>query len=69
MKVWNRYTPRMFLPHCMDPGSGKFRAVEDGVSMSRYYQHLEEEEIQEQDQIPLWLKKEVMERDYEAEDA
>ena len=69
LKVWNRYTPRMFLPHCMDPGSGKFRAVEDGVSMSRYYQHLEEEEIQEQDQIPLWLKKEVMERDYEAEDA
>ena len=50
MKVWNRYTPRMFLPHCMDPGSGNFRAVEDGVSMSRYYQLLEEEEIQEQDQ-------------------
>ena len=50
LKVWNRYTPRMFLPHCMDPGSGKFRAVEDGVSMSRYYQLLEEEEIQEQDQ-------------------
>ena len=50
LKVWNRYTPRMFLPHCMDPGSGNFRAVEDGVSMSRYYQLLEEEEIQEQDQ-------------------
>ena len=50
LKVWNRSSPKMFLPHCVDRGSGTFHSVEDGVAMSRYYQVLEDEESREQDQ-------------------
>ena len=38
MKVWNRYSEQMFLPHCMKKGSQAFSVVCDGVGMSRYYQ-------------------------------
>lgn len=38
MKVWNRYSEQMFLPHCLKKGTRDFRTVSDGVGMSRYYQ-------------------------------
>ncbi len=42
MKVWNRYSEQMFLPHCVDRETGEFFAVRDGVGMSRYYAALQE---------------------------
>ena len=50
LKVWNRYSSRMFLPHSCDPDSGSFSTVEDGVSISRYYRLLEQEASDRQDQ-------------------
>ena len=41
LKVWNRYSSRMFLPHCCSRLTSSFRTVEDGVSMSRYYQTIQ----------------------------
>ncbi len=50
LKVWNRYSSRMFLPHTCDPDTGRFSTVEDGVSISRYYRLLEQEATDRQDQ-------------------
>lgn len=41
LKVWNRYSEQMFLPHCFDTANGDFFAIKDGVGMSRYYQALQ----------------------------
>ncbi len=41
LKVWNRYSDRMFLPHCYNRKTGRLSTVEDGVGMSRYYQALQ----------------------------
>ncbi|MDO5545605.1 MAG: PEP/pyruvate-binding domain-containing protein [Eubacteriales bacterium] len=38
MKVWNRYSEQMFLPHCLKKGMKDFSVVSDGVGMSHYYQ-------------------------------
>lgn len=38
MKVWNRYSEKMFLPHRMRKGSQEFSVISDGVGMSRFYQ-------------------------------
>lgn len=38
MKVWNRYSEKMFLPHCMKRDGGEFSVISDGVGMSRFYQ-------------------------------
>lgn len=50
LKVWNRYSDKMFLPHCYRRSSGQFAAVEDGIGMSRYYQTLHEKSAGAQDQ-------------------
>ncbi len=50
LKVWNRYSDRMFLPHCYDRKSGRISTVEDGVGMSRYYQVLQRISAGSQDQ-------------------
>lgn len=50
LKVWNRYSDRMFLPHGCRKGSGEFVTVEDGVGMSRYYQTLQRISMDAQDQ-------------------
>ena len=50
LKVWNRYSARMFLPHCISRCDHSFRAVEDGVSMSRYYQTTQRVSSSSQDQ-------------------
>ena len=40
----------MFLPHSCSMDLEDFKAVDGGVALSRYYQILEEEETQKQDQ-------------------
>ena len=51
LKVWNRYSPKMFLPHCYRKTENTFTTVEDGVGMSRFYQTLQKSSTQAQDQI------------------
>ncbi len=38
LKVWNRYSDRMFLPHSGGKDGSPLSPVENGVEMSRYYQ-------------------------------
>lgn len=37
LKVWNRYSDQMFLPHCYRKDSGEISTLQGGVAMSRYY--------------------------------
>ena len=48
MKVWNRYSEQMFLPHRLKKSTGEFSVVADGVGMSRYYQLQQKENSQDQ---------------------
>ena len=50
LKVWNRYSPRMFMPHACSREDGKFRPLTDGVALSRYYQLRGAEDQSGQDQ-------------------
>ena len=50
LKVWNRYSTRMFLPHSANKSAGDFQPLEGGVAISRYYQLLEEVTVHTQDQ-------------------
>ncbi len=50
MKVWERYSDRMFMPHAYDKKTGEFCLVEDGVGMSRYYRTCQEAQVLGQDQ-------------------
>lgn len=50
LKVWNRYSDRMFLPHSYKKSTGQFATVEDGVGMSRYYQTMQKIQQNSQDQ-------------------
>lgn len=50
LKVWNRYSDKMFLPHSYRKSTGQFATVEDGVGMSRYYQTLHQKTAGNQDQ-------------------
>lgn len=46
LKVWNRYGPRMFLPHLYCPQKDAFAPLTDGVRVSRFYACLSTEESQ-----------------------
>lgn len=37
MKVWNRYSPTMFLPHIYEKETGKFQPIMEGIQASRFY--------------------------------
>lgn len=50
LKVWNRYSAQMFLPHCCRKTDYIFSAVKDGVEMSRYYQIIQSFSASSQDQ-------------------
>lgn len=50
LKVWNRYSDKMFLPHACRKSTGAFATVDNGVGMSRYYQTLQEKSAGTQDQ-------------------
>ena len=41
LKVWNRSSDRMFLPHAYKRSTGNWKTIQDGVGMSRYYQTLQ----------------------------
>ncbi|MCI2049782.1 MAG: PEP/pyruvate-binding domain-containing protein [Lachnospiraceae bacterium] len=38
MKVWNRYSSVMFLPHAFEPATGELEPVRGGVEISAFYQ-------------------------------
>ncbi len=42
IKVWNRYSNEMFLPHRYLAENGNFKALTNGVAVSRFYTVLEE---------------------------
>ena len=42
LKVWNRYSGEMFLPHRYDADSGSFPALTNGIAVSRFYAALDE---------------------------
>ena len=50
LKVWNRYSDKMFLPHSCSKSTGQFATVADGVGMSRYYQTIHQKNADSQDQ-------------------
>lgn len=50
LKVWNRYSDHMFLPHAYRKDRQDFITVEGGVEMSRYYQALQTISSHSQDQ-------------------
>ncbi|MGN0393826.1 MAG: PEP/pyruvate-binding domain-containing protein [Coprococcus sp.] len=55
LKVWNRYSDTMFLPHSYIPESGNFRPLIDGVSISRFYQLMNNTQVLGDDQnIDSW---------------
>lgn len=37
LKVWNRFSDTMFLPHFYEKETGKFRPILEGVQVSRFY--------------------------------
>lgn len=42
LKVWNRSSDRMFMPHGWNRSDGSFFTVGNGVSISRYYQTVQQ---------------------------
>ncbi len=50
LKVWNRYSTKMFMVHACTKEERDFHPVTGGVELSRYYQLLEEESATTQDQ-------------------
>lgn len=50
IKVWNRYSATMFLPHIYDREKGDFKPLMDGVSVSRFYRLMSESQAQGVDQ-------------------
>jgi hypothetical protein len=50
LKVWKRYSNRMFLPHYCRKDTFVLKPLEGGVAMSRYYRLLEDIAVSNQDQ-------------------
>ena len=44
LKVWNRSSATMFLPHSFNPNTKAVEGLTDGVGMSRFYMQKEDEE-------------------------
>ncbi len=42
LKVWRRSSDTMFQPHVFRPDSGEFRALSEGVEVSRFYRRMNE---------------------------
>ncbi len=57
VKVWNRDSETMFLPHIYKKDEGTFRPILDGVQSSRFYQLLDNYQRPGEDQyIDFWDK-------------
>lgn len=54
LKVWNRYSETMFLPHVYDRKDGSFRVLQDGVRVSRFYQLMNEQAAGEDQNTDSW---------------
>lgn len=55
LKVWNRYSPTMFLPHAFTPKDQSFTALTDGIRVSKFYQSLHKlENTVEDTQLDSW---------------
>ena len=50
VKVWERNSETMFLPHGYRRSTGEFQLIDNGVSISRYYQTIQEVREKSQDQ-------------------
>lgn len=50
VKVWNRYSQTMFNPHKYNLSTGEFSPVTESVELSRFYQRLNQVEIDTADQ-------------------
>lgn len=50
LKVWQRNSDTMFMPHGYRRSTGEFQVIDNGVSISRYYQTMQEIRAQSQDQ-------------------
>ena len=50
LKVWNRYSESMFLPHNYEKETGRFRPVQEGVQVSRFYQLMNDSQRKNADQ-------------------
>ncbi|MGL6197999.1 MAG: PEP/pyruvate-binding domain-containing protein [Lachnospiraceae bacterium] len=50
LKVWNRHSGQMFLPHLGTKRACDFQVVEDGIQMSQYYHMVQDVEMNTQDQ-------------------
>ncbi|MDO5337107.1 MAG: PEP/pyruvate-binding domain-containing protein [Eubacteriales bacterium] len=50
LKVWNRYSETMFLPHIYEKATGKFRPLTEGVQVSRFYQVMNIQQAASDDQ-------------------
>lgn len=50
LKVWNRYSETMFLPHSYDKGNGEFRPLLDGICMSQFYNLMNTRQLSGSDQ-------------------
>lgn len=50
LKVWNRNSEKMFLPHKCRKETGIFTPLDNGVDMSRYYQMIQKIKEKSQDQ-------------------
>lgn len=55
VKIWNRYSETMFLPHIFEPSSKEFRPILDGVEASAFYNVLGKNQRSSDDQnIDSW---------------
>lgn len=50
LKVWNRYSESMFLPHNYEKETGRFRPVQERVQVSRFYQLMNDSQRKSADQ-------------------
>lgn len=50
MKVWQRYSPTMFLPHIYEKKTGRFYLAAEGVSISHFYSLMNETMAKSEDQ-------------------
>lgn len=50
LKVWNRYSDTMFLPHIYDRETGGFQALMEGVEISRFYDLMNRQQLVGRDQ-------------------
>lgn len=55
LKVWNRYSPTMFMPHEFEPKTGAFTPLTDGIRASKFYTAIQKlQEHTEETQLDSW---------------